>query len=166
MLGQPADPVERASWMSELVYGTLTVLIAIAGIEVAGGASPTGAGVIILVGAGATWFAHAYAGLLGRRAAHGHPASPAQIRHALRHAWPIVLAAFPSVLAFGGASLGLWSSGVAMGFSNSAGIAVLAGVGYLAGQAAGEDLRGKVSSTVLTASIGIAIVVVELLLHL
>ncbi len=165
MLRQPADPIERATWMSELVYGTLAALIAMAGIEVAGGASPTGAGAVILVGAAATWFAHAYSAVLGRRTALGHTASPGQIMQALRHAWPIILAAIPSVLAFGGASLGWWSSGIAMSFSNGAGIAVLAGVGYLAGRAAGEDLAGLVSSTVLTASIGIAIVVVELLLH-
>jgi hypothetical protein len=165
MLPHPADPIERAAWTSELVYGTLTVLIAIAGVEVAGGASPTGAGAIVLVGAVATWLAHAYATLLGRRAALGHQASVAQVGHALRHTWPIVLAAIPSVIAIGGASLGWWSSGVALGFSNAAGIAVLAGAGWMAARAASANLGGQLRSTIVTASIGLGIVAVELLLH-
>lgn len=166
MLRHQVDPIERAHWMTELVYGTLTALIAIAGIEVAGGASPTGAGAIVLVGAAATWLAHSYAALLGRRAATGHPLSATQIGHALRRAWPILLAALPSVVALGGASIGLWSSEVALAFSNIAGIAVLAGAGYLAARAGGATLAGQLTSTVVTASIGVGIVAVERLIHL
>ncbi len=166
MLSHPEDPMERAAWISELVYGTLAVLIAIAGIEVAGGASPTGAGAIILAGALATWVAHAYATFLGHRAALGRQASAGQIDLALRHHWTIVLAAIPSVILFGGASLGFWSSGAAMVISNGAGIAVLAGAGWMAARVAGVNLRGQVSSTILTASIGLGIVAVEFLLHL
>ena len=166
MLSHPEDPMARAAWISELVYGTLAVLIAIAGLEVAGGASPTGAGAIILVGALATWVAHAYATSLGHRAALGRQASAGQIHLALRHHWTIVLAAIPSVILLGGASLGFWSSGAAMGISNAAGIAVLAGAGWMAARVAGVNLSGKVSSTILTASIGLGIVAVERLLHL
>ncbi len=157
--------MERALWISELVYGTLTVLIAIAGIDLAGGASPIGTGAIVLVGAAATWVAHAYASVLGRRVAMGHPASAAQIRRALVHASPILLAAIPSVIALGGASLGWWSSGAARGFSNVAAIAVLAAAGWMAAQVARETLGEKVRSTLLTASIGLGIVAVELLIH-
>jgi hypothetical protein len=166
LLPHATDPMQRALWMSELVYGTLAVLIAIAGVEVAGGGvGPTGAGAIILVGAAATWFAHAYATVLGHRVAVGGPATVGQIGHALAHAWPIALAAVPSVVAFGGASLGWWSPGAARGFSNGAGIAVLAGAGWIAGRAAGASLAGQLASTALTASIGVGIVAMELLLH-
>jgi hypothetical protein len=159
------DPIERAERTSELVYGTLTALIALAGVEVAGLTSPTRAGAIILIGAIATWFAHAYAAVLGRRAALGRPASTVEIAHALRSAWPIVLAALPSFFAVAGARLGWWSGAAAVIFSNVAGIAVLAAAGWLASQAAGEGLRGRLGSSIVTASFGLGIVALELLIH-
>ena len=51
-----------------------------------------------------------------------------------------------------------------MGFSNAAGIAVLAGAGWIGARAAGADLGGRIGSTIVTASIGLGIVAVELLL--
>ena len=146
--------------MTELVYGTLTALIAIAGIEVAGGATPTGAGAVVLVGAAATWLAHAYAGLLGRRAAVGHPESGAQVGHALRRAWPILLAAIPSVVALGGASLGLWSSLRRWGFERGRHRGARRS-GIPCGPSGGAPMGGRLTSAVITASIGAGIVAVE-----
>jgi hypothetical protein len=159
-----ADPVELEAWTSGLVYGTLTVLVVVAGIEAAGGAQPAGAGAVILVGASATWLAHAYAKVLGSAAATGREVSAGQIGPALLHASTIVLAAIPAMIAFGGASLGWWSSEAALSFSNGAGIAILAGAGWLAARAAGAGGVGRITSTILTAAIGLAIVAVELLL--
>ena len=164
MLQHPEAATERAAWTTGLVYGTLSVLIVIAGLNVAGGASPEGAGATILVGAVATWFAHAYASVLGHRAAIRHH-SAGEIGPALRHASSIVLAAVPAVIALGGASLGWWASGAALGFSNAAGVAVLAGAGWIVARAAGESLAGRLTSTIVTASIGVGIVAVELLAH-
>jgi len=140
LLPHPADPIERAEWTSELVYGTLAVLIAIAGIDVA------------------------FSAVLGRRAAMGAHAS-AGVGHALLKAWPILLAAIPSFIAFGGASLGWWPAGSAMTFSNVAGIVVLGGAGWIAARAADSNLGGQLVSTILTASIGLGIVLVEMLVH-
>jgi hypothetical protein len=164
LLPHPADPMERAEWTSELVYGTLTVLIAIAGIDVAGGASAAGTGAIVLVGAAATWFAHAFSAVLGRRAHLGAHAS-AGVGHALLKAWPILLAAVPAVIAFGGASLGWWSASSAMTFSNVAGIVVLGGAGWIAARTADSSLAGRIGTTIVTASIGAVIVLVEMLVH-
>jgi hypothetical protein len=165
VLPDSTNPMKRADWMSELVYGTLTVLIAIAGFEVAGGGSPVGAGAIILAGSAATWLAHAYAIELGRRAALGHAISRGHFGRALLHALPIVFAAIPSVIAFTGATLAWWSSATAMGFSNAAGIVVLAGAGFVAARAAGSSLGGRLGSAALTASIGVGIVAVQMLFH-
>ena len=164
MLPDPDHAMERAAWTGGLVYGTLTVLIAIAGLGVAGGASPEGAGATILVGAVATWFAHAYASVLGHRATIRHH-SAGEIGPALRHASSIVLAAIPAVLAMGGASLGWWEAGAALAFANAAGIAVLAAAGWIVARAAGESLAGRLTATIATAGIGVAIVAVELLAH-
>ena len=164
MLPGPEDPTDRATWTTGLVYGTLTVLIAIAGLGVAGGASPEGSGATILIGAVATWFAHAYATVLGHRATLRHH-SAGEIGPALRHASSIVLAAIPAVLAFGGASLGWWASEAALRFSNVAGIAVLAAAGWIVARAAGEGVAGRLTATIVTASIGVGIVAVELLAH-
>lgn len=164
MQPDPEHAMERAAWTTGLVYGTLTVLIAIAGLGVAGGASPQGAGATIFVGAVATWFAHAYASVLGHRATIRHH-SAGEIGPALRHASSIVLAAVPAVIAMGGASLGWWEPRAALGFANAAGIAVLAAAGWIVARSAGESLAGRLTATIVTASIGVGIVAVELVAH-
>jgi hypothetical protein len=161
----PEDLTGRAAWTSELVYGTLTVIIALAGIDVAGGTGPSGAGAIVLVGAAATWTAHAYSALLGHRATTGKPTTAADVGHALRHSMPILLAALPATIAMGGASVGWWAPGAAFVFASAAGIAVLAGAGWFAARATGADIAGQVVSMIVTTSIGVAIVIVEILLH-
>ena len=143
---EPADAAERAAWTSELVYGTITVLIAMAGVEIAGNGDATRAGAIVLVGSVATWLAHAYSAVLGRRAILGRQASMAEIGGALRKAWPIMIAAIPSIVAIFGAQLGWWPYPAALLFSNGAGIAVLAGAGWMAGRAAHETLPATIGS--------------------
>ena len=128
------------------------------------GASPQGAGATIFVGAVATWFAHAYASVLGHRATIRHH-SAGEIGPALQHASSIVLAATPAVIAMGGASLGWWEPRAALGFANAAGIAVLAAAGWIVARSAGENLAGRLTATVVTASIGVGIVAVELVAH-
>lgn len=159
------DDVERAAWTSELVYGTITVLIAVAGVEIAGVGDGVRAGAIILVGAVATWLAHAYSAVLGRRVIVARRATVAEIRAALRDAWPIMLAAIPSLVAVTGAELGWWSFPTALLFSNGAGIAVLAGAGWIAGRAAHESLRATIGTAVVTASFGVAIIAMEVVVH-
>ena len=91
--------------------------------------------------------------------------SAGEIGPALRHASSIVLAATPAVIAMGGASLGWWEPRAALGFANAAGIAVLAAAGWIVARSAGESLAGRLTATIVTASIGVGIVAVELVAH-
>ena len=65
----------------------------------------------------------------------------------------------------GGASLGWWEPRAALGFANAAGIAVLAAAGWIVARSAGESLAGRLTATIVTASIGVGIVAVELVAH-
>lgn len=148
-----------------LVYGTLSVLIVVAGLQVAGESTPFGSGAIILAGAVATWLAHTYADLMGQRADRSHSMSPRDVAHGLRHASPIILAAVPAALALGGAVQTWWTLEAAILATNLAGVAVLAVAGLAAAQARGSGPGGAILSTVATTSIGLGIILVEILLH-
>jgi hypothetical protein len=159
----------RAEHVGEFVYGTTTVLIALAGLEIVGGVPPASVGAIVLTGSVAIWLAHSYASYLGAHAsrglqAHDEPAQ-AEIGHALRTSAPIVLAAIPATLLLGGATLGWWGVSDAIRAANLAAILVLGAAGWIGARATGSSTSSALIWAVGTASIGIGIVGIELLLH-
>jgi hypothetical protein len=156
---------ELAHWTAEFVYGTISVLIAIAGVEVAGIGTPTGTGLIVFVGAAATWAAHAYAASLGRHHVLRRPPTWEEIKEDVIRAWPIMLAAVPAVIAIGLSTLGWWDLRAAIGFANLFGLAVLAWCGWAAGNAAGGGTSTVIRSVLITTTIGLVIIGVETVLH-
>ncbi len=159
-----ASVEERAEWVEEFIYGTIVALIAMAGFDTADG-QPTAAGAIIVVGAAATWVAHAYASVIGHRLGHAAPVSLREIVGALRSAWPIMVAAGPAAIAAGGASVGWWSLQNAIRVADLVGILVLGGAGYAAARVTGARPMGVVAWVLATAGIGVAIILVELAVH-
>ena len=159
----------RAEHVGELVYGTTAVLIAMAGLEIVGGIAPTKVGAIVLAGAVAMWLTHAYAGYLGKHAVHGKPATITEVRsevgHSLRASFPIVWAAVPATLLLAGASFGLWTASGAIRAGNIVGVVILAAAGWTGARATGSSRAGAAAWAVATASIGLGIVALELLLH-
>jgi hypothetical protein len=159
----------RAEHVGELVYGTTAVLIAMAGLEIVGGVAPNAVGAIVLAGAIAMWLTHAYAGYLGRHAVHGKPSTVREVRaevtHSLRESFPIVWAAVPATILLAGASIEIWSVSGAIRAANIVGIVILAAAGWTGARATGSSPIGATVWAIATASIGIGIVVLELLLH-
>jgi hypothetical protein len=158
------DPRTEERWATEFVYGTITVLIVVAGIDIAGPRA-TAAAAIIVVAAIATWLAHAYADLLGLQLTTGQPTTWADVRRALRGAAPIILAAVPATAAALGATLGLWTSETFVTIANIAALLVLAAAGWFGAQGSGASRLGSIFSAIISTSIGLAIVAMELLVH-
>ena len=159
-----ASAHERAEWVEEFIYGTIVALIAMAGFDTSGG-QPVAAGAIIVVGAAATWVAHAYASLLGHRLAHGRPVTLDEVLRALRGAWPIMVAAVPATLAAAGASVGWWSLQSAIRVADLVGILVLAVAGFAAARVTHAGPAGVIAWTLATAGLGVAIILVEVAVH-
>jgi hypothetical protein len=159
------DTHDRIHQAREFIYGTITVLIVISGIEIGGGSDPPAVAAIILAAAVATWVAHSYAGYLGRRLVVGHAGTMREVTASLKSDFPIVLAALPAVAAAVGAKLGLWSLSVALSMGNVLALVTLAATGWQVARASGESTPGAIISTIVSTSIGLGIVVVQLLVH-
>jgi hypothetical protein len=159
-----ASAQERAEWAEEFIYGTIVALIAMAGFDTSNG-HPVAAGAIIVVGAAATWVAHAYASVLGHRLAHAGRVTLDEIVRALRGAWPIMVAAIPATIAAAGASVGWWSLQSAIRVADLVGILVLGGAGFAAARVTQASPVGIVGWVLATAGLGVAIILVELAVH-
>ena len=154
---------------TEFVYGTIAVLIVVAGIDISGiddsGPRASAAPAIILVAAIATWLAHAYAETLGLQLTTGRSTRPADIGRALRGAFPIVLAALPATAAAIGSVLGFWTMRTSVTIANILALLVLAAAGWFAARGSGDTRFQSFISAVVSTSIGAAIVAMELLVH-
>ncbi len=149
----------------EFVYGTIAVLIVIAGIEVSGGRGAEAAGAIILVAAVATWLAHAYADVLGVLLTTGRPTTRTDVWRSLRDAVPIVVAALPATAMALGARLDFWTLATGLRAANILALLVLAAAGWFAARGSGAGRLRSLVSTLVSTGIGLGIVAVELLVH-
>lgn len=167
---EPAvDHHAAAHRATEFVYGTVAVLIVIAGIDISGvdlsGSRASAAPVIIMVAAIATWLAHAYAETLGRQLTTGHSTRPADIGRALSGSFPIVLAALPATAVSIAAMLGFWTPRTSVVLANILALLVLAAAGWFAARGSGDTRLQSLVSAVVSTSIGAAIVAMELLVY-
>jgi hypothetical protein len=140
------------------------VVIVIATVEAQAGSevAPRGA-VIIAVGTAATWAAHILSDLIGHRLRTELVTTPADILHAARGSFPIMLAALPAVLCMVGAGLELWPLDAAITASNTLAVAALGAAGLVAARATHLGWARSIAWGTLTASIGMVIVWVEIL---
>jgi hypothetical protein len=150
---------------SEFIYGTVTGMVAVAGIDVGRGASWLGAAAIIIVGAAAIWIAHAYSTLLGRRIADGRRLEARDLGEALAGSWPIVVAGMVLAVPLIATALGAWSLDTALWASSFVGVAILALVGILAGVVTRETWLRRVLLAVGSAGLGLIVVAVEVAVH-
>jgi hypothetical protein len=156
---------DRIHQAREFIYGTIAVLIVISGIEIGGGSDSPAVAAIILAAAVATWVAHSYAGYMGRRLVVGHRATTREVMASLKDDSPIVLAALPAAAAAIGARLGFWSLSTALFIGNVLALVTLAATGWLVARASGASTAGAIVSTIVSTSIGLGIVAVQLLVH-
>jgi hypothetical protein len=154
----------RAGRARSFIYGTIATLIAIAAFDTLG-AEPLAAGAIVAVSAIATWWAHAYSTVLAARLETEEQITWAEVRAALREAWPIVTAAVPATLLAIGATQGYWSLRAAVVAADIVGIVIMALAGLAAARTAHVGRTATVVWIVVAAGIGAVIVIVESAVH-
>jgi hypothetical protein len=149
--------------LAEFIYGTVTGMVAVGGIQAGHDVSWIGAASIILLGAVAIWVAHAYSELLAHRITAGRRLNVHDLLSILGASWPIILAGAILAIPLPGVALGLCSVDAALVASNGLGVAVLALVGLVAQRS--DSWPRRVLLSVLSAGLGLAVVAVELLVH-
>jgi hypothetical protein len=152
--------------LADYVYGTISTLVAIAGLtfEPNPGAL-TSAGVVV-VGAVAIWLAHALSQLVIARAWQELRLTRADVSHELRRSWAIVSAAGPATIIFILAGAHVLSVKHAFIVAEIVGILALAVVGI--GTAGNRDrpFGRRLLYIVGLVSVGVLIVLLEEVVHL
>jgi hypothetical protein len=153
-------------WLADYVYGTISTLVAIAGLtfEKNPGALTT-AGVVV-VGAVAIWLAHTLSRLVTMRSWRHLTLSWADIEAELLGSWSILAAAIPATLVFTLAGLGLFEVKTAFIVADVVGVLALAGVGIGTAGGAERPVGRQVLYVVGLVAVGVMIVVLESLVHL
>jgi hypothetical protein len=153
-------------WLADYVYGTISTLVAIAGLtfETNPGALTT-AGVVV-VGAVAIWLAHALSRLVTMRSWRQLTLSRADVRAVLLSSWSILAAAIPATVVFTLAGLGLFEVRTAFTVAEVVGVLALAEVGI--GTAGGSERPAsrRVLYVVGLVAVGVIIVLLESVVHL
>lgn len=159
-----ADPGRHVTGekYAEYVYGTIGVMVAVAGLNAgAHDVRATNAVVVILIGALATWFAHAFSHLVGERVKRQGPVPREKVLAAFTTSWMIVVAALPATVVMVAAGLGLWSVSAGLSLANGIAIVSLAVVGVLVGRVSRMAWWPRVRYVLILTVIGTAIVALE-----
>lgn len=161
-----ADEPRPVHWLADYVYGTISTLVAIAGLtfETNPGALTT-AGVVV-VGAVAIWLAHTLSRMVIRQSWQSLHLTVADVVADLRQSWAIVSAAIPATVVFTLAGVHLFEVRTAFFVAEVVGVLALAVVA--AGTTAHSDgsaLR-RALYVIGMVSVGVAIVLFEALVHL
>ena len=153
-------------WFADYVYGTISTLVAIAGLtfETNPGALTT-AGVVV-VGAVAIWLAHTLSRLVTTRSWNQLTVKRSDVRAELFGSWPILAAALPSTVIFTLAGLHLWTVSTAFVLADVVGVLALAvvGVGTVGGRE--RPLTRRILYVVSLVAVGVMIVLLESVVHL
>jgi hypothetical protein len=161
----PSGRVIDAHRLAEFVYGTVTGLVAIAGIGGHPESGWLGTTVAVVTGATAIWLAHGYSILLSKRVTLGRRLTGGDIAHVFSGSWPIVTAGFVLALPILASGLGLWDLEMGITLSGYVGIGVLALVGLLAGAIANETWSRRLLLAAISGSFGFAVVAIEYVVH-
>lgn len=151
--------------LSEFIYGTVTGMVAIVGIDSTGDVTWLDAVFIIVAGATAIWLAHAYATHMSRRVTGGQRTEGRDIIEALTSSWPVVSAGLFLAVPLIGAAVGVYGIGTALLASSALGVLVLAMIGVAAGAVTHETWPRRIVLILLSCGLGIAVMAVELALH-
>ena len=159
-------PSRSVHWLADYVYGTISTLVAIAGLtfETNPGALTT-AGVVV-VGAFAIWLAHTLSRLVTTRSWNHLMLKGSDIRTELLGSWSIVAAAAPATIIFTLAGFHLWTVQTAFVLADVVGVLALAvvGVGTVGGRE--RPLARRILYVVGLVAVGVMIVVLESVVHL
>jgi hypothetical protein len=164
--GAKGEAAPSVTWLADYVYGTISTLIAVAGLTFETHPEALTTAGVIVVSAVAIWFAHTLSRLVSKRTGRNVVMTRSVIGAELRGSWSIVTAAVPAMVIFLLAGLHVWSVHVAFVVTDVVGVAALAVIGI--GTAGGRErpLGRRVAWVVGLLAVGVTIVVLESLVHL
>jgi hypothetical protein len=161
-----AEHQRSVLWFADYIYGTISTLVAVAGLTFETHPEALTTAGIIVVGAVAIWFAHTLSRVVVKPSWQDLTVTWSDVRSELESSWPIVSAAIPAVVIFAIAGLGVWSVPVAFVLTDVVGVLALAVVGVgTAGSREHSSLRRVLYVAALVA-VGATIVILESLVHL
>ncbi len=165
--GATSEEAEPASvaWLADYVYGTISTLIAVAGLTFETHPEALTTAGVVVVGAVAIWFAHTLSRLVTTRAWRQVQLTRSDVRRELRGSWAIVSAAVPAIFIFLLAGLGVWTVPVAFVLTDVVGVASLAVVGIGTAGNGDRPLGRRVLYVVMLVAVGATIVGLESLVH-
>ncbi len=153
-------------WLADYVYGTISTLVAIAGLTFeAHPEALTSAGVVV-VGAVAIWLAHGLSQLVILRSWQNLELRRSDVAAELRGSWTIVTAAIPATAIFILSGAGLFGVRTAFILAEVVGVLALAVVGMGTAGGRGRPLGRRLLYIGGLVLIGVLIVMLELLTHL
>ncbi len=166
VLPPPRRRERSLHWLADYVYGTVSSLVAVAGISFDPTIDVVTAVAIVLVGAVAIWWAHALSRLVNRRAQEHLELTPGDVGRELRGAISVVVAALPAAAVLALVGTGIWTMRTGLILANVLGVVSLLAVGI--GTAGGSDrpLGRRVRYVVAVVLVGVVIVVLETAVHL
>jgi hypothetical protein len=151
-------------WLADYVYGTISTLVALAGLTFETHPEALTTAGVVVVGAVAIWLAHTLSRLITTRSWHHMTLKRSDIREELLSSWPILAAAIPATIVFTLSGLHLWKVWTAFVIADVIGVLALAVVGTAGG---GERPLGRrILYVGALVSVGVAIVLLESVVHL
>ncbi|CAN5522949.1 hypothetical protein BH10ACT3_BH10ACT3_15640 [soil metagenome] len=161
-----AEDEDLAAELQELVYGSLTVLVALGALS--GSEIPPSPrnGIAVIIGvAFATLLAHTFSALVALHVRARRPLQPAEFRAEFRHSWRIVLAAMPAAAMFVLSAFGVFGTRTAIRLSTVLAVLVLMAVGLIAARRSLSTTFGAVVFVAVATLMGLVIVAIEIFVH-
>jgi hypothetical protein len=155
----------RTTQLAEAIYGLILVTSVVAALseDEAAGAREILGGVVLTTLV--FWLAHVYARVVATQLAGGHRLTWLQVRAIMRHQWPIVEAGLPTFVVLALGWIGVISTDTATTLAIALGIASMVGLGFLIARRSGLTPLGTLWSVALSASFGLAILVLKVTVH-
>jgi len=153
-------------WLADYVYGTISTLVAIAGLTYENRPEALINGGLVVVAAVAIWLAHGASRLVILRTWQDLELHRSDVRRVLQSSWTILAAAVPGTLVFVLAGLHVWSVKAAFIVAEVVGVLALAVVGFGTAGGQGRPLGRRLLYIGGLVMVGVLIVLLELLVHL
>jgi len=156
----------RIHWLSDYVYGSISTLVAIAGLTFETNPGELTTAGVVIVGAVAIWLAHALSRVVILDSWQHLRLKAGDVIGDLRDSWSILAAALPATVVFALAGLHVWSIKAAFTIAEVVGVLGLAvvGVGTIAGT--DQPWSRRILYVAGLVGVGVMIVLFELLIHL
>ena len=155
-----------ADWVAFVVYGSITVLAAIGGLNLQSQSlKASQAAAVLIVVAVASWLAHAMWRVVRARARLEPEPGRSHELHELLRSWPILASGLPGTAALLLAGGGAWSVATGLRVAQGLGVAVLFAAGLLTARLAGGTRSRQLVYAIGLPSVGLVVVLLEVAAH-